>query len=75
MIEIIGLFASIIVILSMCISSSNKKGNIIMRIINIIGSALFIYYGFALVAPSTVIVNFGAVVINIIYIVRLTKSS
>ena len=75
MIEIIGFFASIIVILSMCISSSNKKGNIIMRIINIIGSALFIYYGFALVAPSTVIVNFGAVVINIIYIVRLTKNS
>lgn len=46
-----------------------------MRIVNIIGSALFIYYGFALSAPSTIIVNFGAVIINIIYIVRLTKNS
>ena len=75
MIEIIGLLASIIVILSMCISSSNTKGNIIMRIVNIVGSALFIYYGFALSAPSTIIVNFGAVIINIVYIVRLTKNS
>lgn len=74
MLEIIGLFGSMLVLISMCVKSSDIKGNILMRIINTIGSIIFVYYGFALNAYSTAVLNIGAIIINIYYIIMLIKN-
>lgn len=73
MIELIGLCASALVLVSMCVKSSDIKGNIIMRIINAIGSIIFIYYGFVLGAYSTAILNIGATVVNAFHIFKMIK--
>ena len=74
MLEIIGLFGSMLVLISMCVKSSDIKGNILMRIINTIGSIIFVYYGFALNAYSTAVLNIGAIIINIYHIIMLIKN-
>ena len=74
MIELIGLLASILVLVSMCVKSSNKRGNIIMRVINSIGSIVFIYYGLALSAYSTAFLNAGAVIVNAYHLIKLIRS-
>ena len=73
MIEIIGLVASTLVLISMCVKSSNKTGNIMMRVINAIGSIAFIYYGSALNAYSMVLLNAGSLIVNLYHIVKLSK--
>ena len=74
MIEAIGLFASILILVSMSFKSSNVKGNILMRVINIIGSVLFVYYGFQLTAYSTAVLNIGAIMINSYHLIMLIKN-
>lgn len=75
MIEIVGIIASVFILISMCVKSSNKRGNIIMRIINGLGSVFFIYYGLVLHAYSTAFLNVGAVIVNAYYIIKLIKST
>lgn len=74
MIELIGFLASVLVLVSMCVKSSNKRGNIIMRVINGIGSIVFIYYGLALHAYSTAFLNAGAVIVNTYHLIHLIRS-
>ena len=74
LIEIIGIIASVLVLVSMCVKSSNKRGNIVMRIINTIGSIVFIYYGLVLHAYSTAFLNAGAVIVNAYHIIKLIRS-
>lgn len=74
MIEYIGIFASVLILVSISVKSSNIKGNILMRVLNTIGSIIFIYYGFVLQAYSTAILNIGAAIVNIIYIFKLIKT-
>ena len=74
MIELIGLAASILVLVSMCVKSSDKRGNIIMRVINSIGSIVFIYYGLALHTYSTAFVNAGAMIVNTYHLIKLIRS-
>lgn len=73
MIEIIGLIASATILISISVKSSTTKSNIIMRVINTIGSGGFIWYGFALNAYSTAVMNIGAIIINLYYIIKLIK--
>lgn len=75
MIEIIGIIASIFILVSMCVKSSNNRGNLIMRVINTAGSIFFIYYGLVLQAYSTAFMNFGAAIVNCYYIIKLIKST
>ena len=73
MVEIIGLVASVLVLASISIKSSTVKTNIIMRIINTLGSSIFVWYGISLSAYSTAILNIGAVAINLYYIIKLIR--
>lgn len=73
MVEIIGIFASLIIVFSMSFKSDNIKGNIKMRVINAIGSFLFCIYGALLPAYSTLFLNIIMVFINITYIFKLIK--
>ena len=72
LIEIIGTFAAVIVAASMCFKTSTRKGTILLRSVNILGSLLFLVYGLLLPAYSTALLNVAAIVINIY---RLTKDS
>ena len=74
MIEFIGILASILIFISMCVKSTTIKGNSIMRIINIIGSVLFVYYGYILSAYSTMMLNAGCILINLYYIFSMKKA-
>lgn len=72
-VEIIGMIASVLILASMTIQSATDKGNLIMRTINIIGSTVFVIYGFLIPAYSTAFMNIAIVIVDIIYIVCIIK--
>ena len=72
-IEILGIIATLFVIISMSCKSTNRKYAIIMRITNIIGSVLFVIYGCLLPAISTAILNGLLIIINLYHLVILIK--
>lgn len=69
-IEIIGIAASFLVVLSMCFKTTIYSRTLIMRAINAIGSTVFIVYGFLLPAYATAATNICAVVINVFYLIK-----
>lgn len=72
-IELIGIFATVIILIAMSIKTTTYKGDVWMRIINLIGSAVFVVYGVLLPAISTAILNAALVIVNIVHIVILKK--
>ena len=73
MIEIIGIVATLLILLSMCFKTTNRKGAITMRSLNIVGSIVFVVYGILLPAISTAILNGALVVVNTIHLVQLLR--
>lgn len=74
-IEIIGITATLLILASMLFVTTTVKGSIIMRILNLIGSAIFVVYGILLPAISTAILNGGLVVVNTIHLIKLLKDN
>ena len=72
-VELIGIFATVIILIAMSIKTTTYKGDVWMRIINLIGSAVFVVYGVLLPAISTAILNAALVIVNIVHIVILKK--
>jgi len=72
--EILGMIASLILLISMALPSTHRKQNIIMRIINIVGSALMIIYGFKIMSYCTIFMNIVIIIIHIYYIIKLLLS-
>ena len=70
-IELIGIIATLFILTSMLFKTNTTKGAIIMRSINLVGSAIFVVYGSLLPAISTAILNAGLVIINSIHLIRL----
>lgn len=73
MVEIIGFVASAFVLLSLLFKTNTRKGALILRSLNSLGSAIFIIYGFLLPAYSTAFLNIFALMINVYYILRMDK--
>lgn len=71
MIELLGIIASCILLISMCVKSASVKGNILMRLINIGGSILMCIYGMYLSAFSVVFLNCLVIIIHIIHIIKI----
>lgn len=71
--ELIGFTGSILVLISMLYNTSTYRGAFLLRLLNAIGSIIFVVYGVLLKAPSTVGLNIFAAVFNIYYIFRLKK--
>lgn len=63
-IEIIGIIATIIIVIAMCFNTTTIKGNYLMQILNIIGSLVFVIYGLILPAYSTALLNGILVFVN-----------
>lgn len=70
-IELIGIIATLFILTSMLFKTNTTKGAIIMRSINLVGSAIFVVYGSLLPAISTAILNAGLVIINTFHLIRL----
>jgi len=67
--EYIGYLASAVVLISLLMTSIKK-----LRWINLIGSILFGFYGFMIGSIPTGLMNFGIVLINIYYLVKIYLS-
>ena len=70
-IEIVGVIASILILISMCFNSSSYKGSLLMRIFNLIGSIILTVYGSLIQAFSVVFLNGILVLVNIYYLINL----
>jgi len=71
--ETVGLIGSIIVLLSMCFKPYTYSGNMIMRILNFVGSIVYIYYGIRLSAYSIIALNIILTFVNLFYIYKAIK--
>jgi N-acetylglutamate synthase-like GNAT family acetyltransferase len=69
MLEYLGYLASAVVLISLLMTSIKK-----LRWINLIGSILFGVYGFMIGSIPTGLMNFGIVLINIYYLVKIYTS-
>ncbi len=70
-IEIVGVIASILILISMCFNSSSYKGSLLMRIFNLIGSIILTVYGSLIQAFSVVFLNGILVFVNFYYLIDL----
>lgn len=71
--EIVGIVAACISLTSLCFKTTTIKGTIYMRLLNLVGCAIFVVYGFILPAYSTGISNIFCVVINFIYLIKAIR--
>lgn len=69
-IEIVGLMGSFLICFSMIWRTTSFKGTILMRILNGLGSAFFIAYGFILPAYATAVANIVCFIINMWWLIK-----
>ena len=71
--EIIGISASVLILISMVFKTTSVKGRILMRSLNIAGSVVFMVYGILLPAWSTAILNGMLIFVNLYHLVKTLK--
>ena len=74
-IEIIGIVSTLLILTSMLFKTTTIKGSILMRVLNLTGSAVFVVYGCLLPAISTAVLNTALVVVNSYHLALLNKES
>lgn len=74
-VAIIGLVASIVVLVSMCFNPSTKRGNLLMRGVNLVGSIISVVYGLLLgpLGAGMILLNGVLVFVNLIYLIKAVK--
>lgn len=72
--EWIGIVATLFIVASMSFKTSTIKSTIWMRVLNLIGSIVFIIYGIMLPAYSTALMNTLLVFINGYHLIKLIKN-
>lgn len=70
MIEVIGMIATVLLVISMMVNTKNPKTVIIMRAINAVASIGFVIYGVLLSAYSTTISNIFILLVDIWYLYK-----
>lgn len=73
--ELIGIIATIILVVSMVSNCRTKNSLIIMRTLNAIASVLFIIYGCLILAYSTILSNIAILIIDLFYVYKIVKSN
>ena len=71
--EIVGISGSILIAISMVFKTETDRGVMLLRIFNLLGSIVFVVYGFMLPAYSTIILNCICDVLNIVGLVRIIQ--
>ncbi len=74
-IEILGILATLLILVSMSCKTMTYKGSLIMRITNIAGCMVFTVYGFLLPAYSTGVLNAVLIVVNTYHLVKLVREN
>lgn len=74
MIEVIGIIAAVLILVSTMFPTMSFKGSMWLRSINIVGSLIFVVYGILLPAIATAVANAGIIVVNIVHICLLIKN-
>ena len=71
-VALIGLLASLIVLVSMCFNTRTQKGEFLMRVLNFIGSIISVIYGVILgpVGFGVIILNGPLVFVNLYYLLK-----
>ena len=72
-IEMIGIFSTVIIVISMLFKTTTIKGSLWMRSLNILGSIIFFLYGCLRPALSTALLNGVLVIINTYHIILLIQ--
>ena len=73
--EIIGITATLFILVSMLFNTLSFKGSLFMRILNIIGSMIFVVYGILLPAISTAVLNAVLIFVNGFHLIKLIKDN
>ena len=73
MIEVIGIISTLLILASMSFKTTTFKGSFWMRLLNIIGSIVFVIYGALLPAISTAVLNGVLVIVNSYHLIMLVK--
>ena len=74
---LLGLLASLIVLVSMCFNTRTKRGERLMRSLNFLGSILSVVYGIVL-GPAgfgMILLNGTLVFVNLFYLLKDDKNS
>ena len=71
--EIVGISGSILIAISMVFKTETDRGVMLLRIFNLLGSIVFVIYGFMLPAYSTIVLNCICVVLNIVGLIRIIQ--
>lgn len=71
--EAVGIAGTVFILVSMVIPSTGTKKNILMRVLNNIGSVLIIVYGFQIGAVSTIILNVVVFLVNLFHIIKMVR--
>lgn len=69
-IEIIGIGAAIVVLVSMCFNANSFRGNMYMRALNFTGSLMYVIYGIYIKSFSVLLLNGVLVFVNLYYIYK-----
>ena len=68
-IELVGYFASVMVLVSLLMSSVVK-----LRVINSIGSAVYVVYALIIGSYPTALLNLGLVIVNMYFLIKMLKN-
>lgn len=71
--ESIGIVATVLILFSMLFKTTTLKGDIRMRVLNLLGSLIFTVYGCLLPAISTAVLNGLLIIINTYHLISLLK--
>lgn len=74
---LLGLLASLVVLVSMCFNTRTKRGERLMRALNFVGSIMSVVYGIIL-GPAgfgMILLNGTLVFVNLFYLVKTDKDS
>ena len=74
-IEILGICATLLILVSMSCKTMTYKGSLVMRITNIAGCMVFTVYGFLLPAYSTGVLNAVLIVVNTYHLIKLIREN
>ena len=73
---IVGLVASIVVLVSMCFNTRTRTGEILMRLLNLVGSVISVVYGILLgpLGAGMLLLNGTLIFVNLYYLVKSLKN-
>lgn len=75
LIELIGIFSTVLILISMLFKTTTIKGSLLMRWFNLVGCLIFMCYGIMLPAISTAVLNGALVVVNAYHLILLYKEN